>query len=244
MLSIIMPCRNEEKTVGLCLEEAGRMMREKGIKGEIIVVDNGSSDRSAQAVDDFCRNDPYLTEPGNSALSVRLIKEEAPGYGNALKKGMREARGAVMIIGDSDTTYDFGEAAGIYDLLAKGEYDMVIGNRFKGSIEKGAMSFSHRIGVRILSFLARLRFHTDVYDFHCGLRGLTAEAYERIGDGFCTEGMEFATEMIAAAAGNGLRLGQIPVSLRTCRGDRRSKLRTVRDGFRHLGYIFIGIGKG
>ena len=125
----------------------------------------------------------------------------------------------------------------MYGLLERGECDMVIGNRYIGGLKKGAMSFSHRWGVRFLSYCGRKRFHTDVYDFHCGLRGLSRKAAEKIQ--LHTDGMEFATEMIAEAAKKRLRIRQVPVILQKCEYPRTSKLRTVRDGFRHLGYIIM-----
>ena len=219
-LSIVMPCRNEEHTVGICIDEARAFLRDRGIRGEILVVDNHSSDRSAETA----------LEHGAGVERVDDI-----GYGHALRYGLLKAKGAVIIMGDCDTTYDFTEAGGIYDMLVSGSFDVVIGDRFAGGIEKGAMPLLHKIGVRVLSWLGRRRFRTDVKDFHCGLRGLTREAYEKLS--LHTSGMEFATELIAEAAKSGLKTGQIPVKLRRCRQERRSKLRTIRDGMRHLLYI-------
>ncbi len=219
-ISIIMPCKNEENTVGICVDEAMRMLAEHGLDGEVIVVDNGSTDASAKRA---------------SEHGARVVSEERPGYGSAIRKGLSEAAGDLIVIGDCDTTYDFMEAYEICAMLSDG-YDMVIPDRFAGGIEKGAMPFSHRVGVKVLSFLGRCRFHTDVRDFHCGLRGLTREAADKIK--LHTDGMEFATEMIAEGARCGLQIGQMPVTLGTCKGLRSSKLRTLRDGFRHLAYIF------
>ena len=141
-------------------------------------------------------------------------------------------------MGDCDTTYDFMQLGLLYAPLADGSADVMIGDRFSGGIEPGAMPYSHRYGVKALSALARLRFRTDVRDFHCGLRGLTRSAATKMR--LEAEGMEFATEFIAEAARLGLRIGQAPVRLRRCELRRTSKLRTVRDGFRHLGYILAG----
>ncbi len=250
-LSIIMPCRNEENTVVLCVDEARRVLSDTGINGEIIVIDNASTDRSAEMVRDYIEVrskevsemngcDDRTGRKVQGGCSIRLVRESGPGYGITLRKGMSEARGSVIIMGDCDTTYDFHDAVKIYELLKSGKYDMVIGNRFDGGIENGAMPVSHIFGVKALSALAGLRFHTDVRDFHSGLRGLTREAYDKIGDSLNTDGMEFATEMIAVASRHGLRIGQTPVKLRKCTQDRRSKLRTIRDGLRHLGYICRG----
>lgn len=222
-LTILMPCRNEAATVGICVGEAKHFLSENGISGEILVVDNASEDASAA----------LAREQG-----ARILKEEKKGYGNALRTGIRGSAGRVIIMGDCDTTYSFGEIGEMYRLLAEGQCDMVIGNRFSGEMESGSMSLSHRAGVRFLSFCAGRRFHTAVRDFHCGLRGLTREAAETLT--FHTTGMEFATEMIAEAARQGLRIRQLPVRLRRCSYGRESKLRTIRDGFRHLIYIVSG----
>jgi len=120
-------------------------------------------------------------------------------------------------------------------MLSSGQWDMVIGNRFAGGMEKGSMPLSHKWGVHFLSWLGRKRLNTKIYDFHCGLRGLTRAAAEKLE--FHTSGMEFATEMIAVAVGSGLSVGQVPVVLRRCTLARKSKLRTLRDGLRHLVYI-------
>ena len=145
------------------------------------------------------------------------------------------------IFGDSDTTYDFMKLGKLYRPLAEGRADVMIGDRFAGGMEKGAMPWSHRIGVRLLSAMGRRRYRTDVRDFHCGMRGLTRKAAEQLA--FRTGGMEFATEMIALAAKAGLRIGQCPVRLRKCTLDRKSKLRTLPDGNRHLRYMLRNPGK-
>ena len=151
---------------------------------------------------------------------------------------MKAARGSVIILADCDTTYDFNEMDRLYKPLIAGKYDVMIGDRFRGGIEKGAMPVIHIIGVKFLSLMGRVRYRTDVRDFHCGFRGITREALSNLR--FHTTGMEFATEMIAEAVKKGLRIGQIPVSLKKCRDSRQSKLRTIRDGIRHLIYIMRG----
>ncbi len=219
-LTVIMPCRNEVHTLAACIGEALEFLHTHNIRGEILVVDNASQDGSAEAA---------------AACGARVVKESAAGYGNALRTGIQSSRGRVLIMGDCDATYDFLNLEEMYGLLAEGRYDMVIGNRFAETPERGAMPLSHRLGVRFLSFLGRRHFHTEVYDFHCGLRGLTRAAAKRLT--LCTEGMEFATEMIAAAAREGLAVGQTPVRLRVRGVEGASKLRAVPDGFRHLKYI-------
>ena len=151
------------------------------------------------------------------------------------RTGIAASRGKVLIIADCDTTYDFLYMEALYKPLDEGICDMVIGNRYAGGIGQGAMPISHKLGVRFLSWCGRLRFHTDIYDFHCGLRGLTRKAAEQLT--FHRNGMEFATEMIAEGVRHNLRLIQVPVTLRRCERERKSKLRTIPDGFRHLMYI-------
>ncbi|MCR5590606.1 MAG: glycosyltransferase family 2 protein [Lachnospiraceae bacterium] len=219
-LSIVMPCRNEAATVGICVDEAARMMAEHDLNGEIIVIDNASSDSSAKEAESH---------------GAKVIREDRTGYGYAIRRGLSEASGDVIIIGDCDTTYDFAESYRIYEMLAGGGYDMVVPDRFAGKMEKGAMQLSHVLGVKFLSYIGRKKFDTDVRDFHCGLRGITRDALKKIE--LHTGGMEFASEMIAEAAASGLRIGQIGITLRRCGYPRRSKLNAARDGMRHLLYI-------
>lgn len=226
-LTVLMPCLNEEDAIPPCMEDARRLLQEclggDVSKGEILLVDNGSTDRSAEIA---------------GSLGARVITENVKGYGSALRRGIKEARGKVIIMGDCDSTYDFEAAAPMYRMIAAEGFDMVIGNRFAGGIEDGAMPFSHKLGVRALSLIGRLRFKTDVYDFHSGIRAVSAAAAERLE--FRATGMEFATEMIAEAAKSGLKIGQIPVKLYRCTKDRTSKLNTLRDGIRHLCFILHG----
>lgn len=219
-LSVVMPCLNEEQTVGICVSEARGFLEKHRIRGEILVVDNGSGDASADVA---------------QKCGARVICQSRKGYGNALRAGIANSRGCVIIMGDCDTTYDFSHLETMYQLLAQNQSDLVIGNRFSGGMEQGSMPWSHKWGVRFLSWMGRMLLHTDVYDFHCGLRGLTRSAAQQLE--FYTEGMEFATEMIAQAARQELRIRQTPVILRKCHYPRKSKLRTVRDGLRHFMYI-------
>ena len=225
-LSVIMPCRNEELTVGICIAAASTFMEIWHIRGEIIVVDNDSTDNSAAVA---------------AKHGARVVTEPRKGYGNAIRTGMANSRGRVLIIGDCDTTYDFSGLEVLYQPLSEGRCDVVIGNRYAGGMEYGSMPWLHRWGVRFLSFCGRLCFRTDVYDFHCGLRGICRKAAEQLM--FHTEGMEFATEMIAEAAQKGLRIMQVPVPLRRCKYNRKSKLRTFRDGLRHLVYMMRNFDK-
>lgn len=219
-LTMLMPCLNEEKTIGACIREAKSCLDELGCSGEILVSDNGSRDRSADIA---------------KSLGARVVSCKEKGYGNALRCGIRQARGTYIIMADCDMSYDFGAAGPFYEKLRQG-CDLVIGNRFASPPKKEAMPFSHRyIGVPFLSWVGRVRYRCDVKDFHCGLRGIRKASMEQLN--LQAEGMEFATEMIGKAAAAGLRIGQVPVILRPDGRDGRPHLRTIRDGMRHL--IFL-----
>ena len=160
-LSVIMPCLNEENAVGSCIDEAKRFISAHSLRAEIIVADNGSTDGSAEKAEK------------RGALTVH---ETRRGYGRAIRTGIEHSRGAVIVLGDCDTTYDFLHLEEFYFPLIRGEYDVMIGDRFAGGIEKGAMPLLHRLGVPFLSLCGRKRFEVGVRDFHCGLRSLTREA--------------------------------------------------------------------
>ena len=219
-ISIIMPCMDEEATVGLCIDEAKQALTDCGRNGEIIVVDNDSADASARIAADH---------------GSTVIKEKQKGYGHAIRRGLREAKGEMIVIADCDMTYDLYDMKPMIEMMTDGGFDMVIGDRFAGGMEKGSMPFCHKAGVKALSALGRIRFKTDIHDFHSGIRGVRKDAVDKLN--LRSGGMEFATEMIAEGARKGLIIGQIPVKLRKCPYSRQSKLRIVRDGFRHLFYI-------
>ena len=219
-LSVVMPCLNEEANLAFCIQEAQAYFACRGLSGEILVVDNGSTDRSAAIAADW---------------GAVVVPEHRRGYGRALRTGLARSTGKVIIMGDCDSTYDFLHLDPLYLPLAEGAADMMIGDRFGGQTESGAMPFLHRLGVPFLSLCGRLRWHVRVRDFHCGIRGLTRFALEQLE--LHTDGMEFATEQIAEAARKGFRIGETPVPLRRSRAERKPKLRTFRDGFRHLKYI-------
>ena len=219
-LTILMPCLNEESNIAFCIEQAKEYIRSHGLSGEVLIVDNDSTDRSAEIAEE---------------LGASVIAEKRRGYGRALRTGLAAAAGEVIVFGDCDTTYDFSALDAIYEPLAEGKADFITGDRFAGQMEKGAMSLSHRLGVPFLSWCGRIRFRVRIHDWHCGLRGIRKDALEKLE--FHTDGMEFATEMIAEAARKGLRIGEVSVPLRVSRFERKEKLRTVRDGLRHLWYI-------
>lgn len=222
-LSIIMPCRNEENAVAKAIQDAKYFLDKNSISGEILVVDNASTDKSASVA---------------RKNGARVVYEPLKGYGRAIRTGIAESEGKVLIIGDADTTYDFRRIGRMYKMLKSGRYDVVIGNRFAGPMEKGAMTMLHVVGVKFLSMAGRLRYHVKVRDFHCGLRGMTRNSAEKMK--LKCDGMEFATELIGEAARMDLSIGETPVRLRRSKYDRESKLRTFRDGIRHLKYLILG----
>ena len=219
-LTILMPCLNEEENIAFSITQAKNYISSRNLSGEILVVDNNSTDRSAQIAEE---------------LGARVVEEPRRGYGRALRTGLSAAIGDVIIFGDCDSTYDFSDLDPLYLPLATGEYDFMTGDRFAGQMEKGAMSFSHRLGVPFLSWCGRVKFGVKIHDWHCGIRGIRKDALEKIE--LKTDGMEFATEMIAEVSRKGLRIGEVSVPLRKSVAERHEKLRTVRDGFRHLWFI-------
>lgn len=221
-LTILMPCLNEAKTIGRCIEEAAGYLDKHSVSGEILISDNGSTDDSVAIA---------------NALGARVVSCMQRGYGNALRAGLRSAKGRYIIMGDCDLSYDFSAIGEMHRMLRQG-YDLVIGNRFAVPPSSEAMSFSHRIGVPFLSWAGRMRFGCKVKDFHCGLRGIRREVLDDLS--FRAEGMEFATEMIGRAAQGGLRIGETPVVLRPDGRNGPSHLRTMRDGTRHLSLILRG----
>ena len=219
-LTILMPCLNEEENIAFSIEQAQSYLRKQNLNGEILVVDNNSTDRSAEIAEES---------------GARVIKENRRGYGRALRTGLKNAEGNVIIFGDCDSTYDFLNLDPIYKPLAEGEADFVTGDRFAGLMEDGAMTFSHRLGVPFLSFCGRMKFGIRIHDWHCGIRGIRKDVLEKLE--LKTDGMEFATEMIAEVSRKGLRYKEVSVPLKKAVNTRTEKLRTVRDGLRHLWYI-------
>lgn len=219
-LTIVMPCLNEAQTIGRCIYEAQRFLLHNQVNGEILIADNGSEDDS-----------PIIARN----LGARVITVSQKGYGNALRAGIEAARGKYIIMGDCDLSYDFEHLEGFLENLRRG-YHLVMGNRFLGGIQKGAMPFTHQyIGVPILSWLGRIRYKTDIGDFHCGLRGFEKEAICSLR--LKSEGMEYATEMIGAFATRGYKIREIGTVLRQDGRNGPSHLRSVRDGYRHIQFM-------
>lgn len=219
-LTILMPCLNEAETLAVCIRKARAFLEKNNIDGEVLIADNGSTDGSADIA---------------AAEGARVVHAPVKGYGSALIKGCGEAKGRYVIMGDCDDSYDFSNLMPFLEKLREGE-DLVVGNRFAGGIEKGAMPWSHRyIGNPFLSFIGRKRFHSKVKDFHCGLRGYNREAILSLD--LQTTGMEYASEMIVKAGLKGLKVTEVPTKLRKDGRSRPPHLRSVRDGFRHLKFL-------
>jgi len=221
-VSVVMPCLNEAQTLGSCIGKAQRAMREAGINGEVIVGDNGSSDGSVEIA---------------VRLGARVVNVRRRGYGNALMGGIAGAQGKYIVMGDADDSYDFGHIPRFVERLREGA-DVVMGNRFRGGIQKDAMPALHRyFGNPMLTRVGRLFFHSPVGDFYCGLRGFRKDAYERMA--LRTTGMEFATEMVVKATLLKLKIAEVPTTLSPDGRNRPPHLRTWRDGWRTLRFFLL-----
>ena len=221
-LTILMPCLNEAATVGSCVAKARGFLERAGIDGEVLVADNGSSDGSRALAE---------------RAGARVVEVAQRGYGAALAGGIAAARGRYIIMGDADDSYDFGCLEGFVAKLRDG-YPLVMGNRFRGGIRKGAMPLLHRyLGNPVLSFVGRLLFRNRVGDFHCGLRGFDREAVRALH--LRTTGMEFASELIVKASLAGWRIAEVPTTLSPDGRGRPPHLRTWRDGWRHLRFLLL-----
>lgn len=220
VVSVVMPCLDEEETIGACVTKALEGIRLSGLPGEVVVSDNGSTDRSVE----------IATE-----LGARVIHQPARGYGNAYRAGFEAARGKYIIMGDSDDTYDFTQIPEFIDKLREGN-EYVLGSRFKGEILPGAMPWLHQyIGNPVLTGLLNFMFGLRSSDAHSGLRAFTRDAYRRMR--LQTTGMEFASEMVINAARAKLKVAEVPIVYYPRGGE--SKLRSFRDGWRHLRFMML-----
>jgi len=220
-VSVVMPCLNEAGAVGQCVRAARQTLKDMKVPWEVIVVDNGSTDGSAEIA---------------AQAGARVIHERRRGYGSAYLRGFQEARGTYLVMGDSDGSYEFTDIPRFIEPLARNEYDMVIGTRLKGNILPGAMSWSHRwIGNPILSGMLRLLFHTHLSDSHCGMRAFTRDAYRKLP--MHATGMEFASELVVNALRAHLRIHEIPIRYRPRTGE--SKLVGLRDAWRHVRFMLL-----
>lgn len=225
-VSVVMPCLNEADTLATCIRTAAAALRKGGIRGEIVVADNGSTDGS-----------PAIARE----LGARVVEVAARGYGAALMGGIAAVRGRYVVMGDADESYDFAEIPGLLARLRTGA-DLVMGCRLPsggGRIMPGAMPVLHRVwGNPMFSRLARWWFRAPVHDVYCGLRAFSRELYQRL-DQRCT-GMEFAVEMIIKASLLGARIAEVPITLHTDgRQTHAPHLRTFQDGWRTLRFYFL-----
>jgi glycosyltransferase involved in cell wall biosynthesis len=219
-LTAVMPCLDEELTVGRCIEKAFAAFHAMGESGEVVVADNGSTDRSAERA---------------AALGARVVRVATRGYGAALLAGIEAARGEFIVMADADDSYDWTGLEPFVRKLEEGN-DLVIGNRFTGGIEAGAMPALHRyVGNPLLSWLARTVHRAPIGDFHCGMRAFRRDVVPRMR--LRTPGMEFATEMIVNSVRAGLRIAEVPTRLARDGRQRAPHLRSFRDGWRHLRFI-------
>lgn len=221
-LSVVMPCLNEAETLAVCITKAQGFFERENVAGEVIIADNGSTDGSQQIA---------------LNLGATVVDVPQKGYGSALRGGIEAANGKYIIMGDADDSYDFTNLMPHLIKLREGN-DLVMGNRFKGGIKKGAMPFLHRyLGNPVLSFIGRLFFRSDIGDFHCGLRGFSKEAYHKME--LKTTGMEFASEMIVKASLKDMQIAEVPTILSPDGRSRPPHLNTWRDGWRHLRFLVL-----
>jgi glycosyltransferase involved in cell wall biosynthesis len=221
-LTILMPCLNEAETVATCVGKARDFLARRGVRGEVLVADNGSTDNSRR----------LAREAG-----ARVVLVPSRGNGAALHGGISAARGRYVIMGDADDSYDFLALAHFLDGLRDGA-DLVMGNRFQGGIQPGAMPPLHQhFGNPMFSKMGQVLFGSKVGDFHCGLRGFRRDKFD--GLGMAALGFEFCSEMIIKATFAGWNITEVPTKLYPDGRSRAPHLRTWRDGFRHLRFFLL-----
>lgn len=221
-LSILMPCLNEAETVATCVRKAMGYIARTGIRAEVLVADNGSTDGSQALAE---------------AEGARVVAVPMKGYGAALLGGISAARGRYVIMADADDSYDFSALDAFVERLRGGD-QLVMGDRFAGGIKPGAMPPLHRyLGNPVLSFIGRLLFRSPIRDFHCGLRGFDRDAIRSLN--LNSPGMEFASEMIVKATLAKLRISDVPTILSPDGRSRPPHLRSWRDGWRHLRFLLM-----
>ena len=217
-LSVVMPCLNEAATLETCIVKALRTLREHNIRGEVVVADNGSTDGCPEIA---------------ARSGARVVHVEQKGYGSCLLGGISAARGKYIIMGDADDSYDFTQLMPFLQKLRDG-HDLVMGNRFEGGIEPGAMPPLHRyLGNPVLTGIGRLFFRSRAGDFHCGLRGFSKDAVEKMD--LRTTAMEFASEMVVKATIQGMKVGEVPTTLSPDGRSRPSHLHS----WRHLRFLLL-----
>ncbi len=221
-LTILMPCLNEAETLEICIKKAQTFLTENNVDGEILIADNGSTDGSQEIA---------------ARMGARVINVKNKGYGAALIGGCNAAEGQYVIMGDADDSYDFLHLMPFLEKLREG-YDLVMGNRFRGGIEKGAMPPLHRyIGNPVLSFIGRVFYPSKIKDFHCGLRGYNRDRMRALD--LRTTGMEYASEMVVQCTLNHYSMIEVPTTLKKDGRSRAPHLRSFRDGWRHLKFLLM-----
>jgi len=221
-LTILMPCLNEAETIEVCIKKAMKSLKDNKIKGEVLIADNGSTDGS-QEIAKKC------------GARVENIKER--GYGAALIGGCNAALGKYVIMGDADDSYAFDNIMPFVEKLREG-YELVMGNRFKGGIEKGAMPPLHKyLGNPVLSGIGRIFYNSKIGDFHCGLRGYNTKKMRELN--LKTTGMEYASEMVVKSELNGLKIAEVPTTLKKDGRSHAPHLRSWSDGWRHLKFLLM-----
>ena len=221
-VSILMPCLNEAETLEMCISKANGYLRRTNTDGEVVIADNGSTDGSQEIARRNC---------------ARVVDVPIRGYGAALYYGAINSHGEYIIMADSDNSYDFSNLAAFVEKLDEG-FDLVMGNRFWGGIEPGAMPWKNRyIGNPILTWIGRTLFNCPAHDFHCGLRGFRKEAFMRMD--LRTTGMEFASEMVIKATLFGMKIAEVPTTLSKDGRSRPPHLKPWRDGWRHLRFMLL-----
>ena len=221
-VSVVIPCLNEANSLGVCIEKAQKAFMDAALRGEVVVADNGSTDGSIEIA---------------QKTGARVVPVAQRGYGSALKAGIRAARGAFIVMGDADDSYDFSEVPRFVEEWRKGS-EVVMGNRFAGEIKPGAMPWHHKyIGNPGLTALLNVLFRSGIGDSHCGMRGFTRDVFERMD--LRSSGMEFASEFVIKAAQIGAKTSEIPITLWKDKRGRPPHLRSFRDGWRHLRFMLL-----
>src|SRR6266571_6521780 len=221
-VSVVIPCLNEARSIAICIDKAQTSFSKAGVRGEVVVADNGSTDGSIDIAEQH---------------GARVVRVPTKGYGNALRGGIEAAQGDFIVMGDGDDSYDFAQ---VPEFVAKWRdgVDFVMGNRFAGGIKPGAMPWHHRyLGTPVMSSILNLFFRAGIRDVNCGMRGFTRNLYNRLG--LRTTGMEFASEFVIKAAKMGTRIVEIPVTLWPDKRGRPPHLRSFRDGWRHLRFMLM-----
>lgn len=219
-LSVVIPCLNEEETIGICIDKCLNMFNKMGIQGEVIVSDNGSKDKSIEISKD---------------LGAKVLHCADKGYGITLRTGFNNAGGKYILMADADNSYDFHQIDNFYNKIQEG-YDMVLGTRLNGFIHKGAMPFLHRyLGTPVLTSLVNIFWGLNITDSQSGMRIFKKESLDKIK--FECKGMEFATELLTKAAAEKWLITEIPIEFFRDGRSRKPHLRPWRDGIRHLKLI-------